>query len=414
MDDKLQQTVARMVLTYLYDSNMADVGEQFWAKNRYLPKTVPPIVLSHMTSIGRLMTVVREFLEVTSIINEFSRTYMDHGFQKSYEIAEKVTFLVDMCKSLLSIIPCESVQYVTPSADAPSNADPANPENLEDNSVIVMMDEGVVDFNDAPVQPELFTIEVPYDAHAPLQEYVINQDELKENIRPSTFEPVCLTEAIEAPEESITNATVESVSNVPYIDQNVASPSVPTKAVDIKEYVPNQINNQQVATRTRLVPSRIIQKRPSIDRKLKRTKPLKRPLREQPSSSKVSSKNATTSITPQNIVESTDTYGGYESSSSSTASSINSESDEGIRQMTSTLQRQRLYRKAYKKRSKKHPFSEKANTKSSLPHCQVFRPPPLPPVEKPDATTTDGSELPQQADVGEDTISAVLAHIYGE
>ncbi|XP_058060132.1 uncharacterized protein LOC131210846 [Anopheles bellator] len=400
MEDKLQQTVARMVLTYLYDSNMADVGEQFWAKNRYLPKTVPPIVLSHMTSIGRLMTIVKEFLEVTSILNEFSRTYMDHGFQKSYETVEKVTFLVDMCKSLLSIIPCESVQYVAPSADAPSNADPEN------NSVIVMVDEGIVDFNDAPVQSELVTIEVPYDA-AP-QEYVMNQDELKENIRPSTFETVCLTETIGVPEESITNATVESVPNVT-IEQNVASSS--TKAVDSKEYVPTQINNQQVATRTRLVPSRIIQKRPSIDRKMKRTKSLKRPIREQPSSSMVSSRNAATSIEPPNIVESTDTCAGYESSSSSTASSINSESDEGIRQMTSTLQRQRLYRKAYKKRSKKHPFAEKANSIASLQQCQVLRLPQLPPVEKPDATT---DELPQQADVGEDTISAVLAHIYGE
>ncbi|XP_049533810.1 uncharacterized protein LOC125950160 isoform X2 [Anopheles darlingi] len=411
--DVSNHVVARMVLTYLYDNNMQDLAEQFWNRNVYLSKAVPSAVLARMVSIGRLTNVIKEHTELVSILNDFWKTYMATGSEKVFmSPSGKATILVDMCKSLLSFIPSEApIQFLSEPIFGES-------DQLQDGqgTRIVVMEEGNVNLNEFPIEFDPNTFQVIADEPEPQNR--VDQSEQKENIQPIVIEIPSQSETArlsETPINSGVPAVAPASANISETPADI-SPDPPAKkrfsersAMKLKR-LQNRKHSSPV-TRTRLVPTRPASKSVTLVGNVK-SEMLKRSAARFTTTIKSAANRLNSNIAKKSKKDAFEAQLHNQSSSSSTAT-MSPESDEGIRQMTCALQKhRRSNRNAHKQTMEPHP-SNMMQAQFSYPAVSSItsKTAETNPLES--ASKAAVSTLLQTTNVGEDTISAVLAHIHG-
>ncbi|XP_050088923.1 uncharacterized protein LOC126573100 [Anopheles aquasalis] len=406
--DASNHVVARMVLTYLYDNNMQDLAEQFWNRSVYLSKAVPSAVLARMVSIGRLTNVLKEHTELVSILNDFWTSYMVAGSEKVFMTPSgKATILVDMCKSLLSFIPTEApIQFLS---------EPIYGESTQSPTRIVLMEEGNVNLNEFPIEFDPNTLQIITDE--PETQNRVDQSEQKENIQPIVIEIPSQPEPECNSEMPVTAALAPASVNIAGPSADV-SPDPPAKkrcsersAIKLKRL--HNTKHPAPVTRARLVPPRSASKYAVMQRNVKCDLP-KRSAGRITTTIKSASQNRLNSITPKGSKKDALQAQLHNESSSSSTATMSPESDEGIRQMTYSLQKHRRTNRYAQKQSAEQHLSNVVQTQFSYPATGSIPSKAAETSPLNSACTAAVSTLLQTTNVGEDTISAVLAHIHGQ
>ncbi|XP_035775317.1 uncharacterized protein LOC118457668 isoform X2 [Anopheles albimanus] len=409
--DASNHVVARMVLTYLYDNNLQDLAEQFWNRSVYLSKAVPSAVLARMVSIGRLTDVIKEHTELVSILNDFWKTYMAAGSEKVFMTPSgKATILVDMCKSLLSFIPMETpIQFLSEPIFAESDQLQA-----EQGTRIVLMEEGNVNLNEFPIE---FDPNMLVTNESETQNRV-DESEQKENIQPIIIEIPSQTEMVHNSQMSVTaGVPAEAGANVTG-PSAVISPDPPAKkrcsersATKFKRL--HDRKHSVPVTRARYIPTRSASKPGAFERNVKRDL-LKRSAGRITTTIKSASNNRLNLTAAKRSKKDAFEAQLHNESSSSSTATMSPESDEGIRQMTYSLQKYRRSNRHAQKQTAEPHLSNLIQTQFNHPAVTSITSKTAETNPLDSASQAAVSTLLQTTNVGEDTISAVLAHIHGK